>query len=64
MKVRVDEREIARLRRRLLAQARLFEHPPAYEAGVEDTLRALEVLQDEGVVPIPEPFDDRAGRML
>lgn len=37
------EDKLTRVRRRLMAQARLFEDPQAYVAGVEDTLAAVRV---------------------
>lgn len=40
--VRSDtEERLSRVRRRLMAQARVFEDPQAYVAGVEDTLAAV-----------------------
>lgn len=66
MRTAVREDQIARVRRRLMAQARLFEDPQAYVAGVEDTLAALRlelglrVGDDDTIVLDPSP----AGRMI
>lgn len=42
---------VARLERRLLAQAELFEDARAYRAGVEDALRAVRPLLARGRAP-------------
>jgi hypothetical protein len=63
----ITQEELGRVRRRLMSQARLFEDPMAYAAGVEDTLDAVRLLlrggsPDEGRVRLPE--SSGASRMM
>lgn len=61
----VREDELARLRGLLMKQARLFEDPNAYVAGVEDTIAAVRMLlsgeqPSDDLVLTEEP----SGRMI
>lgn len=58
--------DVERLRRRLLAQAALFEHEKTYIAGVEDAITAMLELDDvvihlEVTTPAQDPPDDPRG---
>ncbi|MDP9022098.1 MAG: hypothetical protein M3N57_05235 [Actinomycetota bacterium] len=65
MRSTVDEVELAEIRDELMTQARLFEDPLAYVAGVEDTLdavrRALRRDRDSTTIVVPQV---RPTRML
>ncbi len=58
MRSTVDEVELAQIRDELMTQARLFEDPLAYVAGVEDTLdavrRALRRGADGTTIVVPQ----------
>ncbi|HEX2026383.1 MAG TPA: hypothetical protein VHF25_00115 [Nitriliruptorales bacterium] len=59
----IEDNQLAELHEGLVSQARQFEDPFAYVAGVEDAINAVRRLLavQEGTVVLPEP---RAARML
>ncbi len=62
----IDADQLGSIRHQLMEQARLFEDPNAYVAGVEDTLAAVRQLLtgDRSALPIMVPETQARARMI